>query len=215
MYSRSPGQRREQRLGAALALLVLVAAGCGEMATPFQPDSSSKAGFDPSGAALPGPAPTEPVAVQRKPETVVIIAPAEDVSSSVLVRAKDGGVVVAGRHRLIIPPDALQFDTTIKLTDVTGSNGYVACEAMPEGLHFMKPVQLKTDFSDIRNPSGFTIFWVANPGKSGEAWIDTRATVSPDGTGLTTWLTHFSTYAPGKAGWGPRRGGPRNTNIEG
>ena len=193
MYSRSPGQRREQRLGAALALLVLVAAGCGEMATPFQPDSSSKAGFDPSGAALPGPAPTEPV----------------------LVRAKDGGVVVAGRHRLIIPPDALQFDTTIKLTDVTGSNGYVACEAMPEGLHFMKPVQLKTDFSDIRNPSGFTIFWVANPGKSGEAWIDTRATVSPDGTGLTTWLTHFSTYAPGKAGWGPRRGGPRNTNIEG
>ncbi|MDZ4805000.1 MAG: hypothetical protein SGI90_09090 [Candidatus Eisenbacteria bacterium] len=190
-------------LSCTLAVAAFLAAGCGmDESGPLAPRAEA---LDPTDLALQhSPQPSQP---QRKPETIAAIDVAEDVSVAVLVRAKDGGVVSAGRHRLTIPSGALKTDTMIQLKDVTGSAGFVSCEAYPEGLEFSKPVLLESSFRDLKDPFGFTIYWIANPGKSDENWVDMRAGLSADTQGLAVRLSHFSTYAPGKAGWAPRRGG--------
>ncbi|TPW13126.1 MAG: hypothetical protein FD129_1330 [bacterium] len=188
-------------LGGLAAVLLLLVGCATDDNGPLAP---APAPLDPAPFAAPAPLPSQP---KRKPETITVITVTEDISSSVLVTAKNGGVVSAGRHRLTIPPGALKDDTLIQLKDVTGSAGFVACEAYPEGLEFLKPALLESSFRDIRSPVGFTIYWVANPGQTDEQWIDMRAGLSADGTGLAVQLQHFSTYAPGKAGWAPRRGG--------
>ena len=152
---------------------------------------------------------------RRRPQTVeVSVLDPEPISTTVLVTAKAGGLLTAGRHQLRIPAGALKSDTEITLKDMSGMVGFVTCEAYPEGIEFQVPVQLQTSFGDLKEPSKYTVFWIANPGSPDESWIDMRAVLSSDGMGLTTELTHFSTYAPGKAGWGPRRGRGSKSNIE-
>ena len=190
-------------LSCTLAVAAFLAAGCGmDESGPMAPRPDA---LDPADLTLQhSPQPSQP---QRKPETITAIGVSEEISVAVLVKAKDGGVVTAGRHRLTIPPGALKTDTMIQLKDVTGSAGFVACEAYPEGLEFSKPALLESSFRDLKDPFGFTIYWIANPGQLNEDWVDMRARLSADNQGLAIWLWHFSTYAPGKAGWAPRRGG--------
>jgi hypothetical protein len=206
---------RQSKAGLALVAFALVLpvvlslAGCGSHEAPVAP----KAGFE-SDAATPAPGPTPTPTTARKPETITVIGAVETIERSAAIKAKEGGVIVAGRHRLTVPAGALKNDTVIVLKDVSGSVGYVACEAYPEGLEFQKPVLLETSIGDLRHPFGFTIYWIANPGQPGESWLDMTATTTADGTSLAAWLTHFSTYAPGKAGWQPRRGGPGHFRNE-
>lgn len=186
----------------AMTLVVLAIVGCAlDDGNPLAPTGNV---LDPGSEIAPDPVPRTPA---RKPETITVITATEDIFSAVLVTAKAGGVVTAGRHRLRIPPGALKSDTIIQLKDVTGTAGFVSCEAYPEGLEFLKPALLESSFRDLKSPLGFTIYWIANPGKSDEEWVDMRAGLSTDGQGLGVSLHHFSTYAPGKAGWSPRRGG--------
>lgn len=193
----------------ALALILLVAVGCSvDEGGPLAPTAER---LDPQSLVTPAPLPSLP---QRKPETIDVIAVTEDIATAVLITAKAGGTVTAGRHRLTIPPGALKTDTIILLKDVTGTAGFVSCEAYPEGLEFLKPALLESSFRDLRDPVGFTIYWIANPGQSNEDWIDMRANISANTQGLAVWLHHFSTYAPGKAGWSPRRGGSRHFRSE-
>ncbi|HEX7879795.1 MAG TPA: hypothetical protein VF720_10320 [Candidatus Eisenbacteria bacterium] len=208
MRPRSIHRQSSPALVVATIAVTISLAGCGTHDAPVAP----KAGFEDAGTTTPLP-PAEAIAA-RRPETIDAID-AEDVSRTQIIRAASGGVITAGRHRLTIPPGALKQDTSIQLKDVSGSEGYVACEAYPEGLTFEKPVLLETFIGDIKNPFGYTIFWIANPGKSNENWVDMQATVTPDGQSLEAWLSHFSSYAPGKAGWTPRRGVPGHFRNEG
>lgn len=190
-------------LGVVIVGLVVVV-GCGDSSLPSSP-------FDREVSGTPVMEPLIEVSptTARKPETVsTVLKDGSCISVTVLVRALDGGVVESGRHRLTIPPNALDSDTEITLVDVSMKLGYVSCEAYPEGLQFRKPARLESSFKDLKDPTGYSIFWVRDPGSRDEEWIDMRARVSLDGTGLTAMLTHFSTYAPGKAGWTPRRSGP-------
>lgn len=150
--------------------------------------------------------PAEPVTENPRPGLVPVVVSLDAVSSTVLIKAAQGGVVTAGRHRLIVPPGALKVDTEITLRDISSDNGYVTCEALPEGLQFQAPAWLETRFGDVIDPHGFTIYWVADPGTPAETWIELPARYTSDGQGLAVRLNHFSTYAPGKAGWGPVRG---------
>jgi len=186
----------------ALAWVVLANVGCA--VDDGGPTAPSRNPLEPSAVVAPGPLPQT---VARTPETITVITVTEDIVSQVFITAKAGGVVTAGRHRLTIPPGALKSDTTIMLRDVTGTIGFVACEAYPEGLEFLKPALLESSFRDLKSPAGFTIYWIANPGMPDEEWVDMQAGLSCDAQGLGIWLHHFSTYAPGKAGWIPRRGG--------
>jgi hypothetical protein len=196
--SRSPLHRIAPLLGAWL----LLSAGCGKMSSdPTSPVLGGSAGLEPLIEVSP--------TTVRKPQTVSVgLKDGSALSVNVLVRADVGGVVESGRHRLTIPPYALEQDTEITLVDVSMERGYVACEAYPEGLQFQKPARLESSFKDLKDPAGYSIFWVRDPGTRDEEWIDMRAGLNADGTGLVAMLTHFSTYAPGKAGWTPRRSGP-------
>jgi hypothetical protein len=127
-----------------------------------------------------------------------------------LIRAAIGGVITTGRHTLIIPPGALTNDVVITLKDVSGTKGYVCCEALPEGLKFQKAVDLITDICDLEDPLGYTVYWVMSPGQLNEAWIDVHGRLTLNGQGLVVPLHHFSTYAPGKAGWGSQPGQAKN-----
>jgi len=184
-----------------LALALLTLAGCADH------DTDGRGGLDLTAPNVIGTSVT-PIA-RRKPETVTVVEiAAEEIIATKLVLAAEGGFIKAGRHQLLIPPGALAKDTEITLKDMTGVFGYVACEALPEGLVFLNPVTLETTFGDLKNPEAYTTYWVANPGRPDEAWINMKTSLTADGTGLSTQLEHFSIYVPGKAGWGPRRGGP-------
>lgn len=198
-----------------LTAMVVIASsgvlGCArEAASPVAPPKSGWIDDQALGSPTPSPAPAE-----RKPLAVAVAQPADDIVVSVIVDASEGAVINAGRHRLTIPPGALPKDLVITLKDISGSAGYVVCEALPEGLQFQKPVLLETRFRDIKEPTGHSIFWISNPGQPTERWLDTGALVNNDATGLSTWITHFSQYAPGKAGWGPRGGGNRGVRAKG
>jgi hypothetical protein len=209
MRSRSIHRHSKTALVAATLVVTMSLAGCGRHEAPVAP----KAGFEEEGATTPTPGPLASAVAAKRPETIDVID-AEVVTRTQIIRAASGGVITAGRHRLTIPPGALKQDTAIELKDVSGAAGYVACEAYPEGLTFDKPVRLETCIGDLKNPFGWTIFWIVNPGKNNEDWVDMLATVSPDGQSLEAWLTHFSSYAPGKAGWSPRRGVPGHFRSE-
>lgn len=169
----------------------------------------------PEPGPAPGPGQAQPVA-RDAPETVPISIEYDKnvVETRVFVTAKEGGSVQAGRHQLVIPAGALPADTLITLRDVTSSSGHVACEAYPEGLHFLKPVLLTTHIGDVVDPTGYQIYWVSNPGLAAEDWVRMKSSLNSEGDGLCTWLQHFSTYAPGKAGWGPKAGGRSHSQFE-
>ena len=57
-----------------------------------------------------------------------------------------GGVIVVGTHRLVIPADALTQTVTIRAEQVPGSTNSVRFS--PEGLHFQKPAALTLDYSN-------------------------------------------------------------------
>ena len=57
-----------------------------------------------------------------------------------------GGVIVVGTHRLVIPADALKSQVTIRAEQVPGSTNSVRFS--PEGLTFQKPASLTLNYSN-------------------------------------------------------------------
>lgn len=125
-----------------------------------------------------------------------------DIVVTKRVAAATGGLIVAGRHSVLIPRNALAVDTDIWVIDKTGSKGVVEVQLYPEGLHFAKPVMLSTIVWDLKDPGVLTWYWW-NPTTG--LWEPIGGQVTIDGLGVFTWLEHFSTYRPGmmtgKAGW--------------
>jgi hypothetical protein len=123
------------------------------------------------------------------------------VEGSALVDAQFGGVVQAGRFKLLVPPGALAQDTEIVVRDVTAEEGgIVTGELLPEGLTFLKPVYLQVDLegTTAEGWSDANLFWY-DP-DTGQ-WVDQGGFYSPWTHKLWAPLEHFSRYRPGRAGW--------------
>jgi hypothetical protein len=111
-----------------------------------------------------------------------------------LVKALKGGDVKYGRYTVTFPSGALPRDTYITVRDP--GSGYLMCNLEPEGIHFNVPVDLEVDLKNTGiSGSDWTIFWW-NP--TAGVWEDQEGTFSGDKVNAP--LSHFSTYAPGKAG---------------
>jgi hypothetical protein len=122
------------------------------------------------------------------------------IRQSAVISAWKGGTLRVGRHKLTFAPRALLRDTEITIVDVTAREGHVACELYPEGIVFLGPVTLETDFSDLADPSGYSMYWLANDSLI-DVWMNVGGNETSDGKGIAVTLHHFSEYAPGKAGW--------------
>jgi hypothetical protein len=123
----------------------------------------------------------------------------EDPRGKATISASKGGKLKVGRFELVFAPGALAQDTEITIVDVTNSSGFVQCQLYPEGLVFLAPVTLEADFSDLEDPSGYSMYWRVPTSMTGNRWIDVGGESTEDG--VITTLEHFSDYAPGKAGW--------------
>jgi hypothetical protein len=111
------------------------------------------------------------------------------------VSAAKGGSVKFSRYELKIPAGALAQDTYITVRDP--GNGYLMCDLGPEGLHFRTPITLEVDLKGTGvTGSEWSIFWW-NPASN--LWEDQHGVCS--GEKVVAQLSHFSLYAPGKAGW--------------
>jgi hypothetical protein len=112
-----------------------------------------------------------------------------------LVRADKGGVVKYGRFQVTFPAGALKEDTYITIRDP--GLRYMMCDLEPEGIRFNQPVELEVDLKGTGiTGDTWTIFWW-NPATG--LWEDQHGVFSGDRVNAS--LGHFSTYAPGKAGW--------------
>jgi hypothetical protein len=188
---KSPPARRQQIHWLPIVTLALLAAGmgCGDDTTTAPPTGDSPQLVHTAGSGL------SPQSGGSSGS-----GSGEDVRKSVLISALKGGSFNAGRHRLTFPPGALLRDTQITIVDVTNRVGFVECELYPEGIVFLKPVTLETQFSDITDPAGYSMYWLADDSPV-NVWMNVGGKLTSDGKGIVVTLHHFSDYAPGKTGW--------------
>jgi hypothetical protein len=119
--------------------------------------------------------------------------------TSVLILADLGGSVTAGRYSVVIPPGALDKDTTIRVKSLE-TPGVVKCQLFPHGLVFLKPVRLFMDLhgTDAQPGEDIDVFWF-DPDHG--QWVDIGGTFDSQTMLLWADLPHFSTYAGGRHGW--------------
>jgi len=107
----------------------------------------------------------------------------------------EGGTVVLGLHRLIVPPGALSERVLIKLANASVTS--VGVDASPEGLTFALPVTLTLSFHGTQyedcvdcGAEALQIFYMAPDGtlEAYESTVDLAAET------VSAQLTHFSRY---------------------
>lgn len=111
-----------------------------------------------------------------------------------------GGVLRAGRFVLNFPPDALPKPATVTMSLPDSTLMLCDLDISPVSMNdFAIPVELSLDIRGLSvSPSELSIYWYdPTPGR----WVDMHATPDLTGQAVTESLTHFSTYAGGKAGW--------------
>lgn len=124
-----------------------------------------------------------------------------DEGVSVLVNAKDGGVVSFGRFTLEIPPGALDANTRIGISVPDPS--LVMCELEPHGLQFNRPVTLTIDYGGTEaerlEASSLTlgVYWY---NEATGRWELVGRSMDTDRNLTEAELEHFSKYS---GGWQP------------
>jgi hypothetical protein len=194
------------RTVACAAGLILSAAGCGE--APFAPPlqgSSAGAGADLPvlAVALDGSVAYDSVGTGARLDSLLAETPYSAASRALKVTGEigpEGGVLRAGRFVLTFSPDALHEkatvtmslpDSTVMLCDLDISPGYLNA--------FTGPVELSLDTRGLAvNPTELSIYWY-DPAE--KRWVDMHATSDLLSETVEQPLSHFSTYAGGKAGW--------------
>jgi hypothetical protein len=111
-----------------------------------------------------------------------------------------GGKLNCDRLILTIPPGAFSGTATITITipDRTVLKGELAISPASAN-NFAVPVKLAVDLRDLPvDPTTLAVYWY-DPAAG--TWVvqPTTAVLSP--LSITTNLSHFSSYAAGKAGW--------------
>jgi len=108
-----------------------------------------------------------------------------------------GGTIERGPFRVDVPANSVEGDVQFKVE--IPDDGTIQVHLTPHGMTFDKPVVLTVD---LRIASGLgenvALFWW---NQKQERWDNIGGTFDPDTKQLVTNLDHFSTYAPGRAGW--------------
>lgn len=118
-----------------------------------------------------------------------------------------GGRIDHGKVRLDVPAGALDVTTsTIFKVEIPSGNA-LRVNLYPHGVQFRKPVTLTIDLSDATNVGEHVaLYWWDEDGK---VWKNVGGTYDPVTKILVTKLDHFSSYAPGRAGWNTDPGKPK------
>lgn len=121
-------------------------------------------------------------------------------STTLEVNGALGGTVRSGRWTVVVPAGAFSGVGTITLSYPDRKDFLCDIDIKPGSLNgFLVPVELSYSTQGLNvDPTTFTIYWrdrVANK------WVDMHGTGDSGKQVVTVLLSHFSTYAAGKAGW--------------
>ena len=119
--------------------------------------------------------------------------PQEDPSSSIAALHGSawidagGGVLEIGPYTLVFPTDALSQNTLIEIQQL--NVGEWPVELSPHGIEFSRPVTLRMDAQEERDPESLQIHWWNSSTKE---WEAIASKIS--GGVVATRLSHFSRY---------------------
>lgn len=117
-----------------------------------------------------------------------------------------GGQITHGKVRLDVPAGALDLATsTMFRVEIPAGNAF-RINLYPHKAQFRKPVTLTIDLSDATNVGDHVaLYWYD---EDANVWKNVGGKYDPVTKTLVTKLNHFSTYAPGRAGWSGEPGKP-------
>ena len=115
----------------------------------------------------------------------------------VTVNGNLGGTVERGIFRLDVPRNAVDGDVDFEIS--IPDDGAIRVELSPHGLAFDKPVLLTIDLNYAAGLGDKVKLFSWN--EKEEHWVVVGGKFNPKTRLLTCNLDHFSTYAPGRAGW--------------
>jgi hypothetical protein len=119
-----------------------------------------------------------------------------------------GGHIDHGLVRLDVPAAALDVaTTTVFRVEIPAGNAF-RVNLYPHEAQFRKPVTLTIDLSDATNVGdNVALYWYD---EDANVWRNVGGSYDPVAKTLVAKLSHFSTYAPGRAGW---NGGPGKPEL--
>lgn len=125
----------------------------------------------------------------------------KDISNAI------GGQIVYGKVRLDVPPSALDLATTTRYKVEIPSGNAFRINLYPHRSKFREPVTLTIDLSDAVNVGEHVaLYWYD---EDSNQWKNVGGAYDPVTKVLVAKLSHFSTYAPGRAGWNTDPGKPK------
>jgi hypothetical protein len=120
-------------------------------------------------------------------------------SASAKIDGRKGGSLRCERFSILVPPGA--YSGTATITMYLPNKDVLACDlsiSPSSANNFVVPVQLGVDLKGMNvDPSTVVIYWY-NP--TTLTWVS-QLTMASSSPAVTALLSHFSTYAAGKAGW--------------
>lgn len=118
-----------------------------------------------------------------------------------------GGQITHGKVRLDVPAGALDVATTTTYrVEIPDGNAF-RINLYPHKAQFRKPVTLTIDLSDATNVGdNVALYWYD---EDANVWRNVGGSYDPVTKTLVAKLSHFSTYAPGRAGWNGEPGKPK------
>jgi len=138
--------RRFTALALALALATGVSCTTSDSTAPFAPTAEQQASpsFGLIGDLTNGL--TSTVVGTLGSVTDLLTCSRQPYATTTQTIGREGGVILVGTHRLVIPSDALSSATTITAEQISGSTNSVRFS--PEGLRFAKPAALTMSYDN-------------------------------------------------------------------
>jgi hypothetical protein len=125
--------------------------------------------------------------------------PTTGLSASRGINGLLGGSLSCGRFRVSIPAGAFSGTGTVTMTVADTSVAVVALTISPNNLNnFKVPAALSYDPAGLGLMDPVVIYWYDSQRRT---WVSLATDVDVATSLPTVYLTHFSNYGAGKAGW--------------
>jgi hypothetical protein len=124
----------------ALLAVLLVLPGCTGIESPTEPTLPSAPAVLPQDQLLLD----DLLGVVNRTLTGLVSCPVLPYSEASAVIGPNGGQIVSGPHRLVIPPGAL--DRNVRITMQVPTDRVASVELLPHGLQFRRPVALTLSY---------------------------------------------------------------------